>query len=98
MDTCVHDNVRNMECAGDKCDEWGNLGCFGHTLQLCVKPALELASVSKTIARCRRLILVTSSTQQQSLQKLKNDNRCWAKGARVNAGRTHELELHAAYA
>ncbi|XP_052278728.1 E3 SUMO-protein ligase ZBED1-like [Dreissena polymorpha] len=56
IDTCVHDNARNMECAGDKCDEWGDLGCFGHTLQLCVKPALELASVSKTIARCRKLV------------------------------------------
>ena len=32
IDTCVHDNARNMECAGNKCQEWGDFGSFGHTL------------------------------------------------------------------
>ena len=54
--TCVHDNARNMECAGDKCTEWGDLGCFAHTLQLCIKPVLELPTVSKTVAKCRKLV------------------------------------------
>lgn len=41
IETCVHDNARNMENAGSKCDQRNDLGCFGHTLQLCIKPALE---------------------------------------------------------
>ena len=53
VQTCVHDNARNIECAGNLCEEWTDLGCFGHTLQLCVKPALELPTVSKTVARSR---------------------------------------------
>ncbi|XP_053387152.1 E3 SUMO-protein ligase ZBED1-like [Mercenaria mercenaria] len=56
VETCVHDNARNMDCAGRICDEWSDLGCFGHTLQLCIKPALELQSVSKTVAKCRKLV------------------------------------------
>lgn len=56
VDTCVHDNARNMEKAGSMCEEWGDLGCFGHTLQLCIKPVLELALVEKTTAKCRKLI------------------------------------------
>jgi len=56
VDTCVYDNARNMDCAGNMCDEWGNLGCFGHTLQLCLKPAMELTAVSKMAAKCRKLV------------------------------------------
>ena len=56
VDTCVHDNARNMDCAGNMCDEWGDLGCFGHTLQLCLKPAMELTAVSKVVAKCRKLV------------------------------------------
>jgi hypothetical protein len=29
IDTCVHDNTRNMECAGNKCKEWGDFGFSG---------------------------------------------------------------------
>ena len=54
--TMVHDNARNMECAGELCEEWSDLGCFGHALQLCVKPALELLSVTKVVAKCRKLV------------------------------------------
>ena len=54
--TMVHDNARNMECAGELCEEWSDLGCFGHALQLCVKPALELLSVTKVVAKYRKLV------------------------------------------
>ena len=52
----VHDNARNMESAGNLCDKWGDLGCFGHTLQLCLKPARELPFVAKLTNRCRKLV------------------------------------------
>ncbi|XP_053382048.1 E3 SUMO-protein ligase ZBED1-like [Mercenaria mercenaria] len=45
-----------MDCAGKLCEDWGDLGCFGHTLQLCLKPAMELTAVSKVISRCRKLV------------------------------------------
>ncbi|XP_060605586.1 zinc finger BED domain-containing protein 4-like [Ruditapes philippinarum] len=52
----VHDNARNMQSASEKCEDWGDVGCFGHTLQLCVKPALELPNVSKIVAKSRKLV------------------------------------------
>lgn len=63
VDTCVHDNARNMESAGKKCPEWGDLGCFGHTMQLCIKPAIELGSVSKVVAKCRSLLDILNIQQ-----------------------------------
>ncbi|XP_052221657.1 zinc finger BED domain-containing protein 4-like [Dreissena polymorpha] len=42
VDTCVHDNARNIECAASLCEDWGDLGCFAHTVQLTLKPAMEL--------------------------------------------------------
>lgn len=58
-------------CHCDLCTEWGDLGCFGHMLQLCVKPALELLSVSKTVAKCRKIIghLKHSSTVTAEMRK-----------------------------
>lgn len=56
IEMCVHDNARNIQSAGEKCEDWGDLGCFAHTLQLCIKPALELQSVNKTIGKCRKLV------------------------------------------
>lgn len=47
---CEHDN------AGNLCEEWADVSCFGHTLQLCVKPAIDIQSVSKTVAKCRKLV------------------------------------------
>lgn len=75
IETCVHDNARNMECAGDKCEDWTDLGCFAHTLQLCIKPVLELPSVSKTVARCRKLVghfkhSTTVTAEMRKRQKL----------------------------
>ena len=32
------------------------MGCFGHTLQLCLKPTMELTAVSKVVAKCRKLV------------------------------------------
>ncbi|CAC5397957.1 unnamed protein product [Mytilus coruscus] len=49
IDTCVHDNARNMECAGNKCLEWGAFGCFGHTLQLCIKPTRKTKKADATV-------------------------------------------------
>ena len=56
VETCVHDNARNMEAAGNMCDDWSDLGCFGHTLQLCLKPALELPKVAHVVSRSRKLV------------------------------------------
>ena len=33
-------NAANMNCARRKCP-WSDLGCFGDTLQLCIKPGLQ---------------------------------------------------------
>ena len=54
--TCVHDNARNMEATGNMCDDWSNLGCFGHTLQLCLNPGLELPKVAHVVSRSRKLV------------------------------------------
>ena len=56
VETCVHDNARNMESAGNMCEEWSDLGCFGHTLQLCIKPALEVPKVAHVVSRSRKLV------------------------------------------
>jgi len=56
VSTVVHDNARNINSAGVKCPEWDDLNCFGHTIQLCIKPSLEIPAVSKLIARARKLV------------------------------------------
>lgn len=56
IESCVHDNARNMENAGSRCDDWSDVSCFGHTLQLCIKPVMEILSVSNAMARCRKLV------------------------------------------
>ena len=56
INACVHDNARNMEAAGDICEEWTDIGCFGHTFQLCIKPMFDITQVSKTVSRCRKLV------------------------------------------
>lgn len=56
IDTVIHDNARSMENAGSRCPESDDVGCFGNTLQFCVKPAIELCSVSKIVARGRKLV------------------------------------------
>ena len=71
----VHDNARNMECARSMCDEWSDLGCFGHTLQLCIKPVLDLPTVSKVVAKGRKLVRhfkhsTTVTAEMRKRQKL----------------------------
>ncbi|XP_052267568.1 E3 SUMO-protein ligase ZBED1-like [Dreissena polymorpha] len=56
VDTCMHDNARNNECAASLCEDWGDLGCFAHSLQLTLKPAMELPSVSTVVSGCRKLV------------------------------------------
>ena len=75
IETLVHDKTRNMECAGELFEEWSDLGCVGHTLQLCVKPALELPSVTKVVANCRKLVghfkhSTTLTAEMRARQKL----------------------------
>lgn len=53
---CVHDNARNMEKAGTMCPDWSDSSCFAHTLQLCIKPVLELPAASKVLGKCRKLV------------------------------------------
>ena len=56
VSTVVHDNARNKNSVGEKCPEWDDLNCFEHTMQLCIKPSLEIPAVSKLIARARKLV------------------------------------------
>ena len=72
----VHDNARNMEAAGVMCPDWIDFGCFGHTLQLCIKPVFELPAVSKTLAKCRKLVghfkhSTTNTSEMRKRQSLK---------------------------
>lgn len=45
-----------MTSAGNKCPDWSDHRCFTHTLQLCIKPALEIPTVAKLISRSRKLV------------------------------------------
>ena len=45
-----------MESAGNLCEDWSDLGCFGHTLQLCLNPALELPNAAQVVSTCRKLV------------------------------------------
>ena len=56
VESCVHDNARNMDCAGELCTEWSDNACFAHTLQLCIRPSLDLPLADKTISKCRKLV------------------------------------------
>ena len=42
----VHDNASNMVLACDLLEGWGDLHCFGHTLQLAVSAGLDIHSIS----------------------------------------------------
>ncbi|XP_052765968.1 E3 SUMO-protein ligase ZBED1-like [Mya arenaria] len=56
VECCVHDNACNIQKTSTLCPEWGDHSCFAHTLQLCIKPVLELPSVSKVLGKCRKLV------------------------------------------
>ncbi len=55
--TCaVVDNAANVQKAVIDILSWNCLGCFGHTLNLCVKAGLKVHQISTAIARCSRLV------------------------------------------
>jgi len=42
----VHDNASNMVLACDLLEDWGDLPCFGHTIQLVVCAGLNIHIIS----------------------------------------------------
>ena len=51
----VHDNAAYMVLASQFLEDWGDLPCFGHTLQLAVKAGLDLPLISRLTAVCHTL-------------------------------------------
>ena len=52
----VCDNAANMVLASQFLEDWDDLPCFGHTLQLAVKAGLDLAIISRLTAVCRKIV------------------------------------------
>ena len=50
------DNAANVHKAVADILSWKCLGCFGHTINLCVKAGLNQSQVHTAIARCSRLV------------------------------------------
>ena len=53
----VRNNASNINLAMQFLGDWGNLPCFGHTLQLAVNSELGLAPVSRLTAVCCKLVI-----------------------------------------
>jgi len=51
----VRDNAANMVLASQLLENWGDLPCFGHTLQLAVKAGLDLPLISRLTAVCCKI-------------------------------------------
>ena len=49
------DNARNIILAVSKM-RWSSFPCFGHTLQIAIRVGLQLPSLSRLSARCRKLV------------------------------------------
>ena len=49
------DNARNIILAVSKM-RWSSFPCFGHTLQIAIRAGLQLPSLSRSSARCRKLV------------------------------------------
>ena len=49
-------NASNMNLAMQFLGDWGDLPCFGHTLQLAVNSGLDLAPVRRLTAVCCKLV------------------------------------------
>ena len=45
-----------MVLASQLLEDWDDLPCFGHTLQLAVKSGLDLAIISRLTAVCRKIV------------------------------------------
>lgn len=52
----VHDNASNMVLASDLLEEWGDLPCFGHTLQLAVNTGLEISCIRRLSGACKKTV------------------------------------------
>ena len=52
----VRDNAANMVLASQFLEDWGDLPCFGHTLQLAVKVLLDLPLISRQTAVCHKIV------------------------------------------
>ena len=50
------DNAANIQQAVTDVLLWECLGCFGHTINLCVKAGLKVSQIATAIARCSRLV------------------------------------------
>ena len=50
------DNAANIQKAVTDVHLWECLGCFGHTINLCVKAGLKVPQIATAIARCSRLV------------------------------------------
>ena len=52
----VRDNAANMVSASRILEEWDDLPCFAHTLQLAVKAGLDLPVINRLSAICRKIV------------------------------------------
>ena len=52
----VRDNASNMVLATELIEDWGDLGCFGHTLQLAVNAGLNLNEISRLTAAVKKIV------------------------------------------
>ena len=56
LSCAVVDNAANIQNAVTGILFWNCLGCFGHTINLCVKAGLKVPQISAAISRCSRLV------------------------------------------
>ena len=56
LSCAVVDNAANVQKAVTRVLFWNCLGCFGHTINLCVKAGLKVPQISTAVARCSRLV------------------------------------------
>ena len=75
------DNAANIQKAMMDILSWKCLGCFGHTVNLCVKAGLKQRQVETAVARCSRLVTNfrkssraahVLTTKQEALEKPKH--------------------------
>ena len=52
----VHDQAANMLCTLDILESEQGLNCTAHCLQLCLKPSLNLAAISRLLGYARKLV------------------------------------------
>ena len=52
----VHDNATNKALATHLLEAWGDLSCFGYTLQLIVTAGLALNAIARLTAVCRKIV------------------------------------------